>query len=150
MDMNENYEPEPLDIDHDKLIASIIDRNMEDSERASSAGESRQLIGEFLGETGMNSQAYSWMRTILKKKKYSQRMDIIRSLEEALPMIKAHVMGQGFGPDLVDQAQDYADPDDDKVDDSDRDADSDPELDAEQDEFEAEVDKVVPFGEAAE
>lgn len=144
MDMKENYEPEPLDIDHDELIASIINRNSEDHERASSAGESRNEIKAFLDETGMNSQAYSWMRSIMKKPKYSQRMDIIRSLEEALPMVKAHVMGQGFGPDLVDQAQatDFADPGDDKVDDAD--------LDAEQTEFDGEVDKVVPFGQAAE
>lgn len=115
LDMKEEYEPEPLDIDHDDLIAQIIDRNAEDRERGSSAGESRQKIGEYLEKSGMNGKAFSVCRQILKLKKYSQRMDLIRSLEEALPMVKAHVVGQDFGPDLVDRAQaeeatDFADP----------------------------------------
>lgn len=114
---DDKYEPEPLDIEHDELLTQIIDRNREDSERASTAGSSRAAIKEFLETTGMNSKAFSWCRVILKAKKYSQRMDIIRSLEEALPMVKAHVVGQDFGPDLVDRAQkpepepvDFADP----------------------------------------
>lgn len=96
---DDKYEPEPLDIEHDELLTQIIDRNREDTDRASSAGESRAAIKEF-----------SWCRAILKQKKYSSRMDIIRSLEEALPMVKAHVIGQDFGPDLVDRAQKPAEP----------------------------------------
>lgn len=101
---DDSYDPEPLDIEHDELLTEIIDRNREDSDRASSAGTSRAAIKQFLETTGMNSKAFSWCRAILKQKKYSQRMDIIRSLEEALPMVKAHVIGQDFVPDLVDRA----------------------------------------------
>lgn len=108
---DDDYDPEPLDIEHDTLLTEIIDRNREDTERASSAGESRAAIKDFLERTSMNSKAFSWCRAILKAKKYSQRMDIIRSLEEALPMVKAHVIGQDFGPDLVDRAQKPAEPD---------------------------------------
>jgi len=146
---DDNYEPEPLDIEHDTLLTEIIDRNREDTERASSAGESRAAIKDFLERTGMNSKAFSWCRAILKQKKYSSRMDIIRSLEEALPMVKAHVVGQDFGPDLVDRAQkpepepepepvDFADPEE-PAPDYHQDA---PATDEEADQFNAAVDAV--------
>jgi len=86
-------------VDHDTLIDQIEARNSEDRVRSSSAGESRQKIGEFLADTNMNSQAFSWMRTILKKPDQAKAMDIIRSLEAALPMVKAHVSGQST-PDM--------------------------------------------------
>lgn len=82
------------DIDHDKLIDFITARNNEDSERASDAGESRQKIGEFLEETNMNAKALSVCRTILKQKSTDKGMDIIRSLEATLPMLRAHLGGQ--------------------------------------------------------
>lgn len=82
------------DVDHDRLISFAAARNSEDAERASSAGESRQLIGEFLEDTGMNGKALSWLRAILKQKKTEKAMDIIRSLEHGLPMVKSHLGGQ--------------------------------------------------------
>lgn len=93
------------EIEHDVLISNMAARNAEDAERASSAGESRSAIGVFLETTGMNSKAYSWMRQILKKKKQADQMDIIMSLEVALPMVKAHVAGQGEA-DMFDEAPD--------------------------------------------
>ena len=120
------------DIDHDTLIAHVAARNNEDSIRASSAGESRQKIGEFLEDTGLNSKAYSWIRSILKQKTQEKQMDIIRSLEVARPMVKAHVAGQStpdmFDGEPVQPAED--DPDFDDV----------PAFDQD--------DNVVPFGEA--
>lgn len=87
------------DLEHDVLVDEIGARNREDRERASSAGESRQKIGMFLEKSGMNSQAFSWCRSILKKLDKSdgqnKAMDVIASLEKALPMVKAHVTGQG-------------------------------------------------------
>lgn len=88
------------DIEHDQLIGNIDARNYEDTERASSAGESRSKIGGFLEQTGMNAKAYSVCRLILKQKTIDKQMDIIRSLETALPMIKAHVSGQQSEMDL--------------------------------------------------
>lgn len=89
------------DIDHDALISFAADRNKEDKNRASSAGESRQKIGDFLEKTGMNSQALSWSRSILKKldknEGQAKAMDVISSLKKVLPMIEAHVRGQGQG-----------------------------------------------------
>lgn len=87
------------DIDHDKLIDKATRFNDEDAERASSAGESRQAIGEFLEETNLNGKAFSWLRVILKQKKVDKAMDIIRSLEAGLPMVKAHLGGQST-PDM--------------------------------------------------
>jgi hypothetical protein len=81
-------------IEHDTLIGNIEARNREDGERASSAGESRVAIKEFLDETNMNPKAFSWCRVILKQKDPAKAMDMIRSLEVGLAMVKAHVSGQ--------------------------------------------------------
>lgn len=86
-------------IDHDELIDEIEARNREDTVRASSAGESRQKIGEFLDATNMNSQAFSICRSIMKKPDTQKALDVIMSLEKALPMVRAHVTGQGT-PDM--------------------------------------------------
>jgi hypothetical protein len=123
------------DIEHDELIAHMAARNIEDSERASSAGESRQKIGAFLDETGMNSRAYSWIRSILKQKTREKQMDIIRSLKASLPMVEAHVAGQTT-PDMFDDPVTPADDDEGDFND-----------DAVPD-FDDEDDNVVPFGEA--
>lgn len=88
------------DVDHDRLISFAAARNEEDAERASSAGESRQLIGEFLEDTGMNGKALSWLRVILKQKKTDKAMDIIRSLKHGLPMVEQHLGGQQSEMDL--------------------------------------------------
>jgi hypothetical protein len=84
------------DLDHDKTIGEMEARNREDGERASSAGESRAAIKAFLDDSNMNPKAFSWLRMVLKQndKDQAKAMDIIRSLETALPMVKAHVSGQ--------------------------------------------------------
>lgn len=86
-------------IEHDELIGFIDDRNREDRQRSSSAGESRQKIGAFLDETAMNGKALGYCRQILKVNDKDdgqhKAMDIIMSLKTALPMIEAHVAGQG-------------------------------------------------------
>jgi hypothetical protein len=84
------------ELDHDKTIGEMEARNREDGERASSAGESRAAIKAFLDQSNMNPKAFSWLRMILKQndKDQAKAMDIIRSLEVALPMVKAHVSGQ--------------------------------------------------------
>ena len=88
------------DCDHDRLISFAAARNEEDAERASSAGESRQLIGDFLEDTGMNGKALSWLRVILKQKTTDKAMDIIRSLKHGLPMVEQHLGGQQSEMDL--------------------------------------------------
>lgn len=86
-------------VEADKLIDHIHERAKEQHARSSDASESAAKVSKFLEETALNSQAYSWMSSILKKmpKKdgQSKAMDIIRSLEIGLPMIKNHVAGQG-------------------------------------------------------
>lgn len=83
-------------VEHDQIIGEMEARNREDGERASSAGESRAAIKAFLDQSNMNPKAFSWLRMILKQndKDQAKAMDIIRSLEVALPMVKAHVSGQ--------------------------------------------------------
>ena len=53
-------------VEHDDLISNIEARNREDATRASSAGESRAAIKEFLDDTNMHPKAFSWCRVILK------------------------------------------------------------------------------------
>ena len=83
-------------VEHDDLISNIEARNREDTTRASSAGESRASIKAFLDETNMNPKAFSWCRVILKvaDKDQAKAMDMIRSMEVGLAMVKAHVSGQ--------------------------------------------------------
>jgi len=83
-------------VEHDDLISNIEARNREDGERASYAGESRAMIKAFLDDTNMNPKAFSWLRAILKvnDKDQAKAMDMIRSLEVGLAMVKAHVSGQ--------------------------------------------------------
>lgn len=97
-------------IEHDELIGFIEARNREDHQRSSSAGESRNKIKEFLDETNMNSQALSWCRSIMKKPDQAKAMDVIRSLEAALPMVKAHVSGQSTPDMFPDDEQEPVEP----------------------------------------
>ena len=99
------------DIEHDQLIGFIEARNREDGERASSAGESRQMIGDFLEQTNMNAKALSTCRTIMKQKTTDKAMDIVRSLETALPMLKAHLGGQQSELELSPGEPEMVDPD---------------------------------------
>ena len=100
------------DLDHDELIGFILERNADDTRAASVSGISRQKIGEFIDGTGVNSQALSWMRTILKKlpkdNGQAKAMDVIRSLKTMLPMIEAHVAGQSTA-DMFDGEEDEDD-----------------------------------------
>ena len=100
-------------IEADQLIDQAVERNEEDRLRASSAGLSRSKIKEFLEATGMNGKALSWLRMILKTASKddgtAKAMDVIMSLEKALPMVKSHVAGQGTTPmDFEPAAASYA------------------------------------------
>jgi hypothetical protein len=89
------------EVEHDELIDQILARSQEEYARQSDAGESGAKVTAFLEKTGLNSQAFSWGKSILKKqpKKDGQAkaMDIIRSLKAILPMLEAHIAGQGSG-----------------------------------------------------
>lgn len=92
------------EIEHDELIGKIDKWNGEDRARASTAAETRGEIGAFTERTGMNPKALSMVRTIkkaaLKDGGQAKAMDIIRSLELALPMVKADIGGQQSEMDL--------------------------------------------------
>lgn len=104
-------------LDHDELISNAAVWNAADRKRASSAGETRAEIKEFLEETGMNGKALSWLRQILKINDkddgQSKAMDVIMSLEKGLPMIRAHVAGQGTPDMLAPPKADVVEPTDD-------------------------------------
>jgi hypothetical protein len=94
-------------IEHDALIDQIEARNREDKHRASSAGESRAKIKDFLEDTDLHPKAFSMFRTILKlldrDNGQHKAQDLIRSLKAGIPLVEAHVGGQ---PDMFDQAGD--------------------------------------------
>ena len=96
--MTDGQDEYVLNVEHDKLIDEIDKRMAEEYARGSDASESAAKTKEYLEMTGLNSQAFSWLKTILKKlpKKdgAAKAMDIIRSLEVGLGMVKNHVLGQ--------------------------------------------------------
>ena len=85
------------DIEHDQLIGKIEKWNGEDRARASTAAETRGEIGTFVEKTGINPKALSLLRLIAKTAKkdggQAKAMDIIRSIEKGLPMLKLHIGG---------------------------------------------------------
>jgi len=85
----------------DQLIAEITARVKEARARASDSSESSAKTTKFLDETGLNSQAYRWAMTVLKKMDMkdgqNKAMDIIRSLEVLTPLLREHVNGAGTG-----------------------------------------------------
>lgn len=95
--------------EHDALISEIERQARDEHARSADASESAAKTSEFIEETGINSQALAWLKTIVKKmpKKDGQAkaMDIIRSLEAGLPMIRAHVEGQGTGEMFPDEPE---------------------------------------------
>lgn len=83
----------------DELITHLSARAAEEHARKADGSESAAKTADFIEETGVNSQALSWGGSILKKlpKKdgQSKAMDIIRSLEVMLPMLKSHIGDNG-------------------------------------------------------
>lgn len=133
------------DIDHDTLIGTAARHNMEDGDRASSAAETRQDIGEFIERTGMNNKAYSIIRQIMKigDKSQDKAMDVIRSLQKGLPMVESHIGGQ------TTQEMPLEEPEEETGSNEMTEHDPSPE----EDEFNREVDeavKPIEFGHAAE
>lgn len=103
------------EIEHDQLIGKIDKWNSEDGERASSAAETRSEIGQFTENTGMNPKALSMLRQIKKTgaKNRDKAMDIIRSIEAGLPMVKADLGGQQSELDFeAEEPPETFDPDD--------------------------------------
>lgn len=118
------------EVEHDDLINQFEQRIAEEYARSSDSSESASKTNTFLEKTALNSQAFSWGKSIMKKlpKKdgQSKAMDIIRSLKVMLPMIENHVAGQGTGEMDLEGPQDEAETDEDQ------------ELEAEEAEVEAE------------
>lgn len=139
-----------VSVTYDDLINEISDRNREDSERASSAGESRQKIKEFLDKTGVHPKVFSFARSILRQKKHTVQIDMMRSVEEVMPLVKACVDGNHGQADMFDGPADYSEPDEFEGDDPDQDparfGEDDPEFSAAVDQVADADGSVVPFG----
>ncbi len=87
-----------IELDHDTLIAEIEARSREEHARASDAGESASKVTAYLEKTSLNGQAFSWLKSIMKKlpKKDGsvKALDVISSLEAGLPLLRSHIEGQ--------------------------------------------------------
>lgn len=131
-------EEKGISVTHDELIEHIARYNGQDSRRASDAGETRAAIGLFLEQSGLHPKAFAFGRMVLKQKKDTTQLDIIRSMELILPMIANHVRGQTtVEMNLTDEHDDAVEPE--------------PDLHEEVKRFAADVDaaeagEVVPFG----
>ena len=53
--------------EHDELIDQMEARMREEHARGSDASESAAKVSAFIDKTGLNTQAFSWGKTILKK-----------------------------------------------------------------------------------
>lgn len=84
----------PPSVGHDELIDQIEALNRSDEARQMIASEDREAVQEFLEATNLNPRAFSWCRSILKMKDHGKAMDLMRSLDLALPMVRAHLTGQ--------------------------------------------------------
>ena len=103
---SENHKPLEIEegeltLDYDATINKVQEWNASDSERASDAGVTRQDIGAFQKETGVNSKALSHFRQITKMKKESDKRDYVRSMESLLEYMKQILDGNGT-PDMLD------------------------------------------------
>lgn len=107
-------------VTHDELIGEIGRMIHEEGERASDAGESATKTAEFNERTGMNNQGLGWLKSIVKKlgKKDGNRkaMDVVRTMEAGLPMIRNHIEGQQPSMDLPEPAEDADEASDDEPD----------------------------------
>lgn len=101
-----------ITVNQAQLLEHMFARIAEEVERSSDASESADKTDKFLEQTGLNSQAYSWGRSILKKlpKKNGalKAMDIILSLKVILPMLQDHVENLGGAQMDFDGPQDEA------------------------------------------
>ncbi len=63
------------EVEHDALISFYEARIAEEHARSSDASESAAKVNQFLEETGLNSQACSWGKSILKKPHWEARLN---------------------------------------------------------------------------
>lgn len=133
-------------LDADRVLSKMNQWNGEDAERASSAAETRQEIGEFIEATGYHKKAISDGRKLLKMgaNDPEKLWDYLRTFEPLLNDIKLHIQGQTT-PDMFDEAEDAGVP---VMTDSDEEAAGDgnvvpfdPEIDEETAEFDAAADR---------
>lgn len=96
-------DPEELNLEYDNVVDTTSAFNSADSARASDAGATRQKIGEFIEETGVNSKAYSHYRQMTKMKKVEQKRDYLRSMSVLVELGIQQL--DGNQPDMLDQPQ---------------------------------------------
>ena len=90
-----------LKVDAGEFIATIERFNLDDKERGSDAGKSRQKIGAYLEKTHLHPQVFSWMRLLLKKAKATEKYDMIASFELVFPIVSANIKSQNPALNLV-------------------------------------------------
>jgi hypothetical protein len=99
--------PEQMLLDADRVMRKMNQWNAEDSNRASSAAETRQDIGQFVEDTGYHKKAISDGRKLLKMAEDDpdKLWDYLRTFEPLLNDLKEHVRSANT-PDMFDQDED--------------------------------------------
>lgn len=131
---------EKMLLDAERVLRKMTQWNGEDRERASSAAETREDIGQFLEATGYHKKAISDGRKLLKMAADDpdKLWDYLRTFEALLHDIKEHVRGANT-PDMFDTPDDAPEmADDDTVVPF-----GDAEIDAEVEEFDAAAEKAL-------
>lgn len=95
-------------IQHDQLIGKLDQWKEKAHAVAQDAGEIAQDVGDFVEKTGVNKKALAFVRG-LHKMKPEKRDDVLRSLDEILPMARDHWTGQSI-PDMLEEADISSDP----------------------------------------
>jgi hypothetical protein len=95
-----------ITLDADKLHSNLQKWKNQDAKRASDAGETRQSIGQFVEDTGVNKKALSHIRQIDKMPE-EKRADYLRSSDALMAEMRPHWDGQSTA-DMFDPEHDDA------------------------------------------
>ena len=99
-----------LSVHHDKIITTIEALKSNERQRSSEAGDDREEIGNLLELTGLNKNAFAFIRKV-DKMEPDKRDDVLRSLHPLLDMMDKKWNGQTT-PDLFEKGVEPANDDD--------------------------------------
>lgn len=86
-----------VEFDPDQLHSKLQKWKADEERRKSDAGETRQDIGQFIEDTGLNKKALSFVRS-LDKMAEEKRADVLLSLDSLFDEMRPHWQNQGTAP----------------------------------------------------
>lgn len=98
-------EDHELSVDADVLFSKLERWKSDEGARASAAGETRQDIGQFIEDTGLNKKGLAMIRA-LDKMKDDKRADVLRSFD----YLREHLDPKWAGQSTPDMFSDAVEP----------------------------------------